>query len=382
MKIFSSKLIVGALTVFALTIGTNHQFTLANDGNITITPKRNNESSSNQAWFKFQAIPSSKISESVIVKNLSNDPKTVKLYPADAFTNENGSFILKSEEEIQDTIGIWTALQFSEIDLKPGQQAEIPFKINLPSTISPGTYSGGIIATEVNNNPTIPCAESTTNGCKPNVTVRTRIATRIYINVPGEVISDIQWTDFNIKTTKHNELSFGFKFENKGNVSYEPRTIIEFYDLFGNPIEKIDRRLGESMPNSTIEPRTNFKPEKSLGFVNIKAQVFFEPKYLNPNELRNSPEAIYRFARTIILPWQISVGLFLALSTLIIWIYYNQLTKQMLIKVSEDYAVEAEDNLESLATSRNVNWKTLAKINDIKAPFTLKPGQIIKLPKK
>lgn len=46
-----------------------------------------------------------------------------------------------------------------------------------------------------------------------------------------------------------------------------------------------------------------------------------------------------------------------------------------------EYKVEKGDTLFNLSQKYNVSWVTLANLNNLKSPFTLKPGQIIQIPK-
>jgi len=46
-----------------------------------------------------------------------------------------------------------------------------------------------------------------------------------------------------------------------------------------------------------------------------------------------------------------------------------------------EYQVVEKDTLFNISQKYNINWTTLATLNNLKAPFSLKPGQIIKIPK-
>ena len=46
-----------------------------------------------------------------------------------------------------------------------------------------------------------------------------------------------------------------------------------------------------------------------------------------------------------------------------------------------DYKVQKGDTLFSVSQQYNISWTTLATINNLEAPFTLKPGSTIKIPK-
>ncbi len=46
-----------------------------------------------------------------------------------------------------------------------------------------------------------------------------------------------------------------------------------------------------------------------------------------------------------------------------------------------DYTVQKGDTLFNLSQKFNISWVTLANLNNLKSPFTLKPGQTLRIPK-
>lgn len=46
-----------------------------------------------------------------------------------------------------------------------------------------------------------------------------------------------------------------------------------------------------------------------------------------------------------------------------------------------EYEVQKGDTLFNLSQKYNISWVTLANLNNLKSPFTLKPGQMIQIPK-
>jgi hypothetical protein len=46
-----------------------------------------------------------------------------------------------------------------------------------------------------------------------------------------------------------------------------------------------------------------------------------------------------------------------------------------------EYKIQKGDTLFNVSQKFNISWTTLSTLNDLKSPFTLKPGQIIKIPK-
>ena len=49
-------------------------------------------------------------------------------------------------------------------------------------------------------------------------------------------------------------------------------------------------------------------------------------------------------------------------------------------KAFTDYTVKKGDTVFSIAQANNIDWTALATLNNLKAPFTLKPGQVLQIP--
>jgi nucleoid-associated protein YgaU len=45
-----------------------------------------------------------------------------------------------------------------------------------------------------------------------------------------------------------------------------------------------------------------------------------------------------------------------------------------------NYTVQKGDTLFNIAQNNNINWVIIATLNDLKAPYTLKPGTVIQIP--
>ncbi|MCX6811977.1 MAG: LysM domain-containing protein [Candidatus Berkelbacteria bacterium] len=46
-----------------------------------------------------------------------------------------------------------------------------------------------------------------------------------------------------------------------------------------------------------------------------------------------------------------------------------------------EYKVQKGDTLFNLSQKFNINWTTIATLNNLKSPFSIRPGQILKIPK-
>jgi LysM repeat protein len=50
-------------------------------------------------------------------------------------------------------------------------------------------------------------------------------------------------------------------------------------------------------------------------------------------------------------------------------------------KNSDSYTVKTGDTIINIAKAKNISWKTLAKVNKLKAPYEVTPDQKILIPK-
>ena len=51
-----------------------------------------------------------------------------------------------------------------------------------------------------------------------------------------------------------------------------------------------------------------------------------------------------------------------------------------MLKNATIYTVQEEDNILGVGKAHHVKWKLIAKLNNIKAPYLLKPNSKIKIP--
>jgi len=350
-------------------------------GLVTITVKDPNPVTGNYSWFVYEKNKGDTIKDTATIRNLDKKPVKVKIYAVDATSNQSGSFILTFPKEQQKTIGTWTKLNQKELTLNPLETKNIPFEINIPKNATPGQYQGGIIIETSGETPTNKNTEKTDtkNGV---VAVSTRIGTRIYLTIKGKIHNDISLKSFkaskNILTGK---TQFKFTIQNKGNMTIEPKAHIEIYDSFGNLYETINETLGTSSPQTTIKPTITMKKHPLMGSFTAKLTMSYNAKF-TPSNMHESPEIETKEIQFWIMPWEIICSiclLFLLITTFTGIKIYN---KKTYIKNSEQYKFKKHDNIMQIAKDRNINWKQLAKHNKIKAPYIIKEGTTILVPKK
>ncbi len=349
---------------------------------IVSTVKNPDIYSGNQSWFRYYQSPGTVIKDSVILRNIGNETETISLYATDATSNQVGSFTPKMQEEEQKGIGLWTKLEKTSVTLAPKENIEVKFEINVPQDITPGQYFGSIINEEVSDSP---CDEVLTvsGNCQGNIQIRTRTGNRVYLTIPGQVNENIKLNSFTWKSAKNNATNFQFSFTNSGNVAFEPKAIIHIYDAFGTKIQTLETKLGKSLPGSTITPITTWHHQGHFGSFTAKAEIYYQEddqgRVDNLHGVTLSEQAEVKIFLFPLIPFLVLSSI--ALLLIVGW-SFRQSFYQKVLKNWENYSVLAGDNLIDLAKERNTNWKLIACINKIKAPYVISPKQKIKIPPK
>lgn len=343
---------------------------------ISITVKNPNPYTGNQSWFVYQKRPGQIIEDIATIKNFGKETEKVKVYAVDATSNADGNFVLTFSNQKQESIGAWTQIEEKELTLKPGERVDVPFTISIPSNVTPSEYVGGIVAeSDKSGND---CKEA---ACASSISVKTRVGSRIYITVPGVVKDNISWTDFQLKERSNGKMSFYFRIENKGNVTYKPRATIEILDNAGNVFDTIEKTLGESLPHTTFESNVMWNKEELPFLANfqVEARVEFIKSFKNSNELHSAaPQK--KILQFWIIPWRALELTMLLIASFGVSFIISKRNYRKLIAHCHEYEVEENENIGSIAGKYHISWQRLAKINKLTAPYILTKGQKILVP--
>jgi hypothetical protein len=106
------------------------------------------------------------------ITNPAGIPQRVKLYLADLDFTANGA---PEVAEVSDEVGTWGSVEQTNVEVPPLGQVQVGFTIKAPATADPGDHLGVIVAE----------GEPAGGG---NVKVVKRVATRIYITLPGDAV--------------------------------------------------------------------------------------------------------------------------------------------------------------------------------------------------
>jgi hypothetical protein len=351
-------------------------------GMVTITVKNPDPIKGNYSWFVYEKEAGETIHDTATIKNVGKEPTEVQIYAVDASTNEAGSFTLSQMHEEQQNLGTWTEINHGPFTLNPQQSIDIPFKIQIPTNITPGQYTGGIIVengTIQNTNENI--QQETDQNTRGSVSVKTRIGTRIYLTIPGNIHEDIKLISATAAKELNGKTRFILAIENNGNLTYEPKAIVNIYDTFGLLYEQIEQTLGTSSPGTIIKPNVKMTKQPLIGSFTANIDIIYESQF--------RPEGMHQSALTDtinisfwVMPWRIVLPTLLLLIIIGAAFYKKRVNRLNYLLTSQEYIVQENDDLIALGIKTKTPWKTIAKYNNLKPPYIIKAGDQLKIPKK
>lgn len=138
---------------------------------VGVTPTESRDGDPNRGqWFVFSIEPGQRGATNARIGNPADVPQTIKLYFADLTFGTDGTPTVN--DGAQEGIGAWAKFDRPSITVAPKSFALEPFHIDVPDNAEPGDHVGVLVA------------ESAPSGGL--VKIVKRIATRVYVTVPGE----------------------------------------------------------------------------------------------------------------------------------------------------------------------------------------------------
>lgn len=327
--------------------------------------------------FVYDIEPGNTEKDAVLVSNNTDEDKVIEVYAVDGQTTNSGSFACKQKVEASTGAGDWIKLAQSEIELAAGTQEEIDLEVTLPEQVDVGEHNACIVVAEVDNE-----AEESSG-----VSLRFRSALRVAISVPGDIEKSLTLDNILLEKTDGGDYILTAQLANTGNVSLDADLNVRLngYLIQGNENEGVFPVLPRDSANIRLPVDRPFWG----GFYRAEATVTYDA---NPdNRLGQTDNADY-VTETTTGSWQfmaptrqalaIIVVSLVAIAGLVVFVLFKKgIVRNPRHKNLGRYRVKPGQDLQSIAETFKVNWKSLARINQIKAPYTLKEGSIIKVPK-
>lgn len=322
-----------------------------------------------ESIFIHEVQPGQVIEEGVNVINNKETTKTIQVYATDSTPSTDGGFACEQFSQTPDEVGTWIKMSETTVILQPKSTYLVPFSIAVPENADVGEHNGCIMIQEKKEN-------APTQNMGINLSVRSGM--RVLLTVPGDLVRQLDILSFQMKHDKPKIYTLIPEVKNSGNVSIDTDVSVVTKNLIGRTVKE---HGGEYSVLRGDTSRWNFEFAKPPfgGYFTSRLTISY---YDGEDEvtLSTAPLRFFAWPDPIVMIGMgiLSLALIIMIATLTAWFIIN---KRQLSQWAE-YEVKPGDTLADIAEKRNVSWKKLAKVNKLKAPYALSPGQSIRVPPK
>ncbi|MFF0224508.1 DUF916 domain-containing protein [Streptomyces sp. NPDC004629] len=186
-------------------------------------------------YFPLFADPGQRIADKVVVANKTAEPRTFRLYAADAYnTARDGGFAVRSPGERMRGVGAWARPARSRITVPGHGTVTVPFTLRVPADAEPGDHPGALVAIEERIEPG---AGAVALG------VRRAVGARVYLRVSGPALPALAVE--RVRISHHQPLVPGlgdstavisYTLHNTGKVTLDPQVELGVRGLFGRTL--------------------------------------------------------------------------------------------------------------------------------------------------
>jgi hypothetical protein len=197
------------------------------------------------------------------------------------------------------------------------------------------------------------------------------------------VVSKYDWGDFSYAGGNGKTGSFNFSYKNGGNTIFDVSQKIE---ISGFPAGYKVLDLPDAMLLQENEIKIPAKwSEPFFGFYTAKATVTFSEMDITTNKAKpgttlTKEVQIFIPLKLDTLEGKLVVGGLIALILLLTALIGISISRLLFRKKCSPYTVSEGDSIVSIAEACEVDWKRLARVNKLRAPYNLKTGQKIVAP--
>ncbi|MEV6164030.1 DUF916 domain-containing protein [Streptomyces sp. NPDC052052] len=187
-------------------------------------------------YFYLSADPGATLHDKVTVTNKTDQPRTFRLYAADAYnTARDGGFAVRSRQEKQSSVGAWARTDRDRVTVKPHGSVLVPLTITVPEDAEPGDHPGALVALDEH-------VDSADAGAVA-VGIQQAVGARIYLRVNGPTMPALSVDDVTVEHTQplvpgtgSSRAVISYTLHNRGNVTLNPKVALRAEGLFGRTL--------------------------------------------------------------------------------------------------------------------------------------------------
>lgn len=354
----------------------------ATAGGVGLRPADTNPEYHHQGnWFIYDIDPETTktVEDTLLVLNTSQDVLTIKIDAVDAILTESGGFGLLDVTSDNKSLGSWIELEEHQVTVAPGERRVVNFKINIPENAEVGDHIGGFVAQKVAAAPDV-----TYKSGGATVNVITRVGARIYLTIKGDIQRGFDVRKHYFKG-KGNKIVFGFITGNTGNIRNNLTFDAKIYGIFGLYDEQKDIAIAEIFPGKLIKKEIVWPGKQRPLFGPYLAIMTVKDTYepmSHTSTIPPAPAPVTLWAFTFFIPYTQTLVVLILL--FLIWFIRQALVWRRMATLARQpvvaYKVKKGDYLVDIADDYGVSWKLLARLNELKPPYSLRRVTTLYIP--
>lgn len=315
--------------------------------------------------------------DEVLIANNTTKRQTIEVYPTDADISNTGAFSCRQKSDTPTGVGQWVKLEKREVTLEAGQSTRASFTLAVPASAAPGEHNGCFAF----------ALKDDAGEVEGNVRIRTRSAVRIAVTVPGQLNRTVAITSYAVSQNAQGLQQFNVGLRNSGNISADTKVLVSLDTLFGVNIYRNEGVYPVIAGNKYDVHYINERKPFWGGWYKASAFIAYNSD-AKKFGLNDQDALVSKQAQPVLLfiaPDPLAIGVYIAgVAACLLglgYLLYRYFGKRAVAQVWHEYTVSNGDTLQGLAEYHNISWRRLAKENNIKPPYTLTPGQLLKVPR-
>jgi hypothetical protein len=253
--------------------------------------------------FSYEAAPGQQLTDNYQVSNTGTTAQVMRIFSADAFNTDDGSYGLLDTGVDSVDAGAWVTFangaKFVDVPLGPGESQLVTFTLTVPADAAPGDHAAGIVISVTSP--------------QGQILVDRRVATRLYVRVPGDLqpaltVGSIAASYQPSLNPLDGTTTVTFTVRNSGNVALGANMVVGVNTYFGiGATAQLTEKLSEMLPRSTRVLTIEVPGVAQLGYLNpfVELVPTAAAELSNPGPLA----AVDRDTVTIAMPWWLILSL-------------------------------------------------------------------------
>jgi len=247
--------------------------------------------------FSYEAAPGQQLTDNYQVSNTGTTAQVMRVFSADAFNTDDGSYGLLDTGVDSVDAGAWITFangaKFVDVPLGPGESQLVTFTLTVPADAAPGDHAAGIVISVTSP--------------QGQILVDRRVATRLYVRVPGDLqpaltVGSIAASYQPSINPLDGTTTVTFTVRNSGNVALGANMVVGVNTYFGiGATAQRTEKLSEMLPRSTRVLTIEVPGVAQLGYLNpyVSLVPTAAAELSNPGPLAT----VDRDTVTIAMPW-------------------------------------------------------------------------------